>query len=297
MAGQGTTQRRLARHGADGHRTGPAPARGRLRCCCLRPDQGQGGALGGPWREDSQLSRGARGPRHRVRDRGHAAGRPRGARPRPGSPPAVPRLRSWWICSTISVEASQQVRERLAARITALLAAPVMWATPGWRPRTAHPAVSGPHDAFEAARPYLDILGSGRPMSARVSWPGWFNRSQPFPRRRDAIPCGSNGLLSGISREAFLSCLNNSVMGSPFTRYKAPAFVNLEFHPTFTATLLRKDFELGLPPRGRREYRSQSPRWSTRLFRPSSEPGTPHARTLLLRLNWLRPAWPSPPCE
>jgi 3-hydroxyisobutyrate dehydrogenase len=51
---------------------------------------------------------------------------------------------------------------------------------------------------------------------------------------------------SGISREAFLACLNNSVMGSPFTRYKTPAFVNLDFHPTFTATLLRKDFDLGL---------------------------------------------------
>src|SRR5262249_60832122 len=45
---------------------------------------------------------------------------------------------------------------------------------------------------------------------------------------------------------AFLACLNNSVMGSTFTRYKSPAFVNLDFHPTFTATLLRKDFDLGL---------------------------------------------------
>ncbi|HTT53033.1 MAG TPA: NAD-binding protein [Streptosporangiaceae bacterium] len=51
---------------------------------------------------------------------------------------------------------------------------------------------------------------------------------------------------SGVSREAFLSCLNKSVMGSPFTRYKSPAFVNLDFHPTFTASLLRKDFDLGL---------------------------------------------------
>ena len=35
-------------------------------------------------------------------------------------------------------------------------------------------------------------------------------------------------------------------MGSPFTQYKTPAFVNLDFHPSFTATLLRKDFDLGL---------------------------------------------------
>src|SRR5207244_2072929 len=39
---------------------------------------------------------------------------------------------------------------------------------------------------------------------------------------------------------------NGSVMGSTFSRYKTPAFVNLDFTPTFTGHLLRKDFELGL---------------------------------------------------
>ncbi|HSF26256.1 MAG TPA: NAD(P)-dependent oxidoreductase [Actinomycetes bacterium] len=50
----------------------------------------------------------------------------------------------------------------------------------------------------------------------------------------------------GVSRAAFLDFINNSVMGSVFTRYKTPAFVNLDFKPTFTPILLRKDFELGL---------------------------------------------------
>jgi 3-hydroxyisobutyrate dehydrogenase-like beta-hydroxyacid dehydrogenase len=50
----------------------------------------------------------------------------------------------------------------------------------------------------------------------------------------------------GVPRAAFLEFLNNSVMGSMFTRYKTPAFVNLDFTPTFTPTLLRKDFDLGL---------------------------------------------------
>jgi len=35
-------------------------------------------------------------------------------------------------------------------------------------------------------------------------------------------------------------------MGSVFTRYKSPAFVNLDYTPTFTPILLRKDFDLGL---------------------------------------------------
>ena len=35
-------------------------------------------------------------------------------------------------------------------------------------------------------------------------------------------------------------------MGSVFTRYKSPAFVHLDYTPTFTPVLLRKDFDLGL---------------------------------------------------
>jgi 3-hydroxyisobutyrate dehydrogenase-like beta-hydroxyacid dehydrogenase len=35
-------------------------------------------------------------------------------------------------------------------------------------------------------------------------------------------------------------------MGSTFTRYKTPAYVNLDYTPTFTWDLLRKDLELGL---------------------------------------------------
>jgi 3-hydroxyisobutyrate dehydrogenase len=50
----------------------------------------------------------------------------------------------------------------------------------------------------------------------------------------------------GVSRAAFLDFLNDSVLGSTFTRYKTPALVNLDFHPTFTNVLLRKDLQLGL---------------------------------------------------
>jgi hypothetical protein len=46
--------------------------------------------------------------------------------------------------------------------------------------------------------------------------------------------------------ETFLDFLNDSVMGSVFSRYKTPALVNLDFKPTFTMPLLFKDFTLGL---------------------------------------------------
>jgi 3-hydroxyisobutyrate dehydrogenase-like beta-hydroxyacid dehydrogenase len=50
----------------------------------------------------------------------------------------------------------------------------------------------------------------------------------------------------GSSRAAFLSFMNDSVMGSAFTRYKSPALVGLDFTATFTMPLLYKDLQLGL---------------------------------------------------
>jgi 3-hydroxyisobutyrate dehydrogenase-like beta-hydroxyacid dehydrogenase len=50
----------------------------------------------------------------------------------------------------------------------------------------------------------------------------------------------------GIKRSALLEFINSSIVGSPFTRYKTPAFVSLDFSPTFTTTLLLKDFRLGM---------------------------------------------------
>jgi 3-hydroxyisobutyrate dehydrogenase-like beta-hydroxyacid dehydrogenase len=50
----------------------------------------------------------------------------------------------------------------------------------------------------------------------------------------------------GISRAAMLDFLNHSVLGSTFTQYKTPALVKLDYTPTFTPVLLRKDFDLGL---------------------------------------------------
>jgi 3-hydroxyisobutyrate dehydrogenase-like beta-hydroxyacid dehydrogenase len=51
---------------------------------------------------------------------------------------------------------------------------------------------------------------------------------------------------AGVPRAAFLDFLNGSVVGSTFTRYKTPQLVGLDFTPTFTTHLHRKDVELGL---------------------------------------------------
>jgi 3-hydroxyisobutyrate dehydrogenase len=50
----------------------------------------------------------------------------------------------------------------------------------------------------------------------------------------------------GIKRSAFLEFINTSASGSTFTRYKAPALVNLDYDPRFTAAGLLKDVDLGM---------------------------------------------------
>ncbi|MET0452578.1 MAG: NAD(P)-dependent oxidoreductase [Mycobacterium sp.] len=51
---------------------------------------------------------------------------------------------------------------------------------------------------------------------------------------------------AGVSRSSLLEFLNESAIGSPFTRYKTPNLVSLEFEPTFTAEGQRKDVRLAL---------------------------------------------------
>jgi 3-hydroxyisobutyrate dehydrogenase len=152
-------------------------------------------------------------------------------------------------CSTVSAEASEQVRKDLAAQGCALLAAPVMG-----NPKVAAVgrltfAVSGSRAAFEVVSPYLDILGAG----ATYVGDGELARTVKICHNlmlgvvtQSLAEITVLAEKSGVTRQALLACLNNSVMGSTFSRYKTPALVNLDFHPTFTSSLLRKDFDLGL---------------------------------------------------
>ncbi len=152
-------------------------------------------------------------------------------------------------CSTVSAEASARVRAEIAECGTALLAAPVMGNPKVVRAGKMTAAVSGPRDAFDLAEPYLNMLGKG------VTYVGDGEVARTVKLCHNlflgvvAQSLAEITVLaekSGISRQAFLDCLNKSVMGSLFTGYKTPAYVNLDFEPTFTATLLRKDFDLGL---------------------------------------------------
>jgi 3-hydroxyisobutyrate dehydrogenase len=158
--------------------------------------------------------------------------------------------------STVSADASGQIRLQLDRRGTALLAAPVMG-----NPRVAGAgkvtlAVSGPREAFDTAEPYLSLLGAGATYVGEDELARIVKLCHNLFLGTVAQSLAEVTILaekSGVTRQAFLACLNKSVMGSLFTRYKTPAYVNLDFEATFTAELLRKDFDLGLAAARERE--------------------------------------------
>ncbi len=151
--------------------------------------------------------------------------------------------------STVSMDVSQAIREKAAALGSALLAAPVSGNPKVARAGKLSLAVSGPRPAFEQALPYLAMLGK------TVTYVGEGEAARLVKICHNLILGVVTQILAettvlaergGIARADYLEFINGSVMGSTFSRYKTPAFVNLDFTPTFTGHLLRKDFELGL---------------------------------------------------
>jgi 3-hydroxyisobutyrate dehydrogenase len=151
--------------------------------------------------------------------------------------------------STVSEEASAEVRAAADKRGTAMLAAPVSGNGKVVKAGKLSLVVSGPQAAYETALPYLARLGQG------VSYVGEGERARIVKICHNVflgiviqalVEITVLAEKSGVKRHAFLDFINKSVMGSTFSRYKTPALVNLDFAPTFTPVLLRKDLDLGL---------------------------------------------------
>jgi 3-hydroxyisobutyrate dehydrogenase-like beta-hydroxyacid dehydrogenase len=108
---------------------------------------------------------------------------------------------------------------------------------------------SGPRPTYDLVRPYLEVIGkiavyAGAEEQARL------------------VKLCSNlylGLIvqslsevtalaekAGVPRAAFLDFLNGTVLGSDWVRKRTPDLLALDWTPTFTTELLRKDFDLGL---------------------------------------------------
>jgi 3-hydroxyisobutyrate dehydrogenase len=150
--------------------------------------------------------------------------------------------------TTIAPAAATRVRTAAQQRGTAMLAAPVSGNPKVVESGRLTIVASGPEDAWLRARPYLELLGRG------VTYVGDGDRARLVKICHNVMlgvvaQCMAEITVlaekGGVSRADFLEFLNDSVMGSTFTRYKSPAYVNLDFRPTFTPALLLKDFHLG----------------------------------------------------
>ena len=152
-------------------------------------------------------------------------------------------------CSSISLEGSAELRSLLKKQDIEYLAAPVSGNAKVIKAGKLTFVVSGPSAAYQAARPFLDMIGQGSSYVGE----GELARIAKICHNvflgvvtQSLAEVTVLAQKAGMPRHAFLDFLNKSVMGSPFTRYKAPAFVNLDFKVTFTPKLLRKDMDLGL---------------------------------------------------
>jgi 3-hydroxyisobutyrate dehydrogenase len=164
-----------------------------------------------------------------------------------GQPGAAPQILV--DSTTLSAGVSAEVRAAGERVGTDLIAAPVSGNPNVVKAGKLTIVCSGPEDAYGTVRPYLDLLGAattyvGEGDAARLAKICHNLMLGVVTQSMAEITVLAEK--AGLDRSAFLEFLNKSVMGSVFTRYKTPAFVKLDYSPTFTPVLLRKDFDLGL---------------------------------------------------
>jgi len=153
-------------------------------------------------------------------------------------------------CSTIAVEESKTIRERLKDRGADFVAAPVSGNAKVIKAGRLSSVVSGAESACKTAIPLIEVFAPqgvsyvGEGELARVCKIAHNVMLGVVIENLIEITLLTNKM--GVPRHAFLAFLNNGVMGSMFTRYKSPALVNLDWTTTFTPELLRKDLDLGL---------------------------------------------------
>ena len=152
--------------------------------------------------------------------------------------------------SSISQEGSADIRTRLEALGVAYLCAPVSGNAKVAKAGKLLIVASGPKAVYEQVAPFLQAMGR------KVMWVGEGELARVWKIAHNTMfgvviqnLCEITVLAekAGIPRHVFLESINDSVLGSMYTRYKTPTLTNLTFEQvTFTPKLLLKDMDLGL---------------------------------------------------
>lgn len=153
-------------------------------------------------------------------------------------------------CSTIGADESEEIGTRLAQHGLHYLSAPVSGNPLCVAAGQLSSIVSGPKAAFDRVEP---LIRTYAPRGVVYAGEGDLARTCKVAHNvflaaviESLMEVTLLAQKAGVPRHAFLQFINGSVMGSVFTRYKSAALVNLDFKPTFTIELLRKDIDLGL---------------------------------------------------
>ncbi len=152
--------------------------------------------------------------------------------------------------SSISQEGSAEIRARLEGMGVAYLCAPVSGNAKVAKAGKLLIVASGPRELYEQAEAYLQA------MARKVMWVGEGELARIWKIAHNTMfgviiqnLCEITVMAekAGIPRHVFLASINDSVLGSMYTRYKTPVLTNLSFDQvTFTPKLLLKDMDLGL---------------------------------------------------
>lgn len=152
--------------------------------------------------------------------------------------------------SSISQEGSAEIRAQLEAMGVDYLCAPVSGNAKVAKAGKLLMVASGPKALYAKAEPYLQA------MARKVMWVGEGELARVWKIAHNTMfgviiqnLCEITVLAekAGIPRHVFLESINDSVLGSMYTRYKTPMLTNLSFDQvTFTPKLLLKDMDLGL---------------------------------------------------
>lgn len=152
-------------------------------------------------------------------------------------------------CSTVDAGTSAEVRSRAAELGVDCLAAPI-----SGNPRQVAAgesvfAVSGARAAYDRVSGHLHAI------AREAIWVGAEEESRLVKLCHNLYlgvmvqalsEVTTLAEKSGISRAAFLEYLGSTVLGSYWVRERTPDMLSLDWTPTFTMELLRKDFDLGL---------------------------------------------------
>ena len=153
-------------------------------------------------------------------------------------------------CSTIAVDESVNIRKKLKERGADYVCAPVSGNAKVIKAGKLSSVCSGPEASYKKVADMIKVFAPkgvsyvGDGELARVCKIAHNVMLGVVIQNLIEITLLTNKM--GVPRHAFLSFLNNGVMGSMFTAYKSPALVNLDWTTTFTPELLRKDLDLGL---------------------------------------------------